>query len=49
MKLSDIFELLTYDVVLSALGTVFAVGLIWNVIFGGWINPIIELLIEGLG
>lgn len=46
MKLSDLLELINYDLVIEVIGLLFAVGLLWGVFFGGGIDLIIELLVE---
>lgn len=46
MQLSDLFELISYDLVIEVLGLLFAIGLIWGVFFGEGFTPFVELLIE---
>lgn len=46
MDLSDVLELISFDLVIEVMGLLFAIGLLWSVFFGGEITNIIELLIE---
>lgn len=46
MKISDLMELITFDLVIEVMGLLFVIGLLWGIFFGGGINLIIEMLVE---
>ena len=48
MKLSDLLEIINYDLVIEVMGTTFKIGLLLAVFLGGGIVPIILLLINNM-
>lgn len=48
MRLSDLFDIINYDLIIEAIGTTFKIGLWFAVFLGGGIVPIIILLINNM-
>lgn len=44
MDLKEILELITFDMVMEALGTIFGVGIIWELFFDGGLSMIFEIV-----
>lgn len=48
MDLKEILELITFDVIMEALGTIFGIGIIWKLFFDGGLTMIFEIVGQAL-
>lgn len=49
MDFKELFGMITFDMLLEGLGTVFGIGLLWYLFFGGGIEAIIIAMFQTLG